>query len=519
MTIVTRNLLKANRNYTGIMTRTLFTTLELFCLMTWLQATGGMRLAYEPLLHNDAAVLAFAFAAGLCACAALAGRLDAAPGPRASLAIGALAAACELATALPVADALRAAALCVEFAALAVLVARAAFALAQLAPARCSCVVCVAALCSAAAVLALGMAPTWPVPAAVALPLVAGACPLARSHAPRTAPPCEQEPSRAAGKLVPIVTLVCVCAFAASGFEGVVAAPYLASSRAIETSAAVLTLAATLLFALASVLAARRPAQSGSPPDALALAFTALSVIVLVVGALLLSTQVAGTMIRALALVVAGKNCLYVVFWMVAPRLCATARVAMRRFAALVLASGMLYATFAGICASMAADVGFSGVTSLSTALIAIIAAAAVVFACVHPRNAARLAAAAAGAGTGAGQAAASAAAEPTPAAGEPSTGGQDTPAPAPEGGQALSLQDLQSALREQQQLMLEPYGLTEREREVVMLLLDGQTMGGVAEKLFITERTVKFHSRNAYDKMGVSSKKELMQKFSKLDV
>lgn len=63
----------------------------------------------------------------------------------------------------------------------------------------------------------------------------------------------------------------------------------------------------------------------------------------------------------------------------------------------------------------------------------------------------------------------------------------------------------------------VEPYGLTERETQISLLLLDGQTMRGIAEELFITERTVKFHSRNAYEKMGVSSKKELMQKFSNL--
>lgn len=48
-------------------------------------------------------------------------------------------------------------------------------------------------------------------------------------------------------------------------------------------------------------------------------------------------------------------------------------------------------------------------------------------------------------------------------------------------------------------------------------MLLDGQTMKGIAEELFITERTVKFHSKNAYEKIGVASKKELMQAFSDL--
>ena len=63
----------------------------------------------------------------------------------------------------------------------------------------------------------------------------------------------------------------------------------------------------------------------------------------------------------------------------------------------------------------------------------------------------------------------------------------------------------------------MEPYGLTEREQQIVTMIIDGQTMGGIAEELFITERTVKFHSKNAYDKLGVHSKKELMQMFADL--
>ena len=30
---------------------------------------------------------------------------------------------------------------------------------------------------------------------------------------------------------------------------------------------------------------------------------------------------------------------------------------------------------------------------------------------------------------------------------------------------------------------MLAPYGLTEREREIVLMIIDGQTMGGISEE------------------------------------
>lgn len=80
----------------------------------------------------------------------------------------------------------------------------------------------------------------------------------------------------------------------------------------------------------------------------------------------------------------------------------------------------------------------------------------------------------------------------------------------------ALSLADMRAALHERQIQALEPYNLTAREREVVALLADGHTMGSIAEALFISERTVKFHCKNAYDKLGVRNKKELMHLLSK---
>lgn len=73
----------------------------------------------------------------------------------------------------------------------------------------------------------------------------------------------------------------------------------------------------------------------------------------------------------------------------------------------------------------------------------------------------------------------------------------------------------MRATLHERQMQALEPYGLTAREREVVALLADGHTMGSIAETLFISERTVKFHCKNAYDKLGVRNKKELMRLLS----
>jgi DNA-binding NarL/FixJ family response regulator len=52
---------------------------------------------------------------------------------------------------------------------------------------------------------------------------------------------------------------------------------------------------------------------------------------------------------------------------------------------------------------------------------------------------------------------------------------------------------------------------LTERETEVMRLLARGWTNNLIAEELSLTERTVRFHLRNIYDKLGVNSRGEAM--------
>ncbi|HSH36918.1 MAG TPA: LuxR family transcriptional regulator [Schnuerera sp.] len=56
---------------------------------------------------------------------------------------------------------------------------------------------------------------------------------------------------------------------------------------------------------------------------------------------------------------------------------------------------------------------------------------------------------------------------------------------------------------------MLAP--LTERENEVLQLILSGKSNRGIAEMLFISESTVKTHVRNIYSKYDVSSRAELI--------
>lgn len=51
---------------------------------------------------------------------------------------------------------------------------------------------------------------------------------------------------------------------------------------------------------------------------------------------------------------------------------------------------------------------------------------------------------------------------------------------------------------------------LSQREREIIVLIAQGYKNKEVAEKMFITEQTVKNHLHNVFDKLGVSDRLEL---------
>jgi two-component system, NarL family, sensor kinase len=51
------------------------------------------------------------------------------------------------------------------------------------------------------------------------------------------------------------------------------------------------------------------------------------------------------------------------------------------------------------------------------------------------------------------------------------------------------------------------PEPLTRREREVLVLIAKGMRNKGIADALFISERTVKFHANALYAKLGVTGR------------
>ncbi len=55
-------------------------------------------------------------------------------------------------------------------------------------------------------------------------------------------------------------------------------------------------------------------------------------------------------------------------------------------------------------------------------------------------------------------------------------------------------------------------YGLTSRERGVMELMLAGLENEAIAERLFISKNTLKFHIKNIYQKLGVSSRQEAVK-------
>ncbi len=54
---------------------------------------------------------------------------------------------------------------------------------------------------------------------------------------------------------------------------------------------------------------------------------------------------------------------------------------------------------------------------------------------------------------------------------------------------------------------MIEP--LTKREREIVRLIAAGRSNPEIAELLYLSLNTVKWHVKNLYGKLGVSSRVE----------
>ncbi len=60
---------------------------------------------------------------------------------------------------------------------------------------------------------------------------------------------------------------------------------------------------------------------------------------------------------------------------------------------------------------------------------------------------------------------------------------------------------------------------LTAREREVLKLVLEGLSSKAVADKLYLSKRTVDFHLANVYDKLKVDNRMQAACKVKELHI
>lgn len=78
-----------------------------------------------------------------------------------------------------------------------------------------------------------------------------------------------------------------------------------------------------------------------------------------------------------------------------------------------------------------------------------------------------------------------------------------------------LKLMNPHMTMEEAVKLIVEQYGLSEREREVLELMNCGKSNGQIAGELNISENTVKRHTSNIFKKTNTGSRHEIMYKVS----
>ena len=493
------------------MPRILLTFFGLAATLAWIQTSESLWIARDAALYNGCLAVATTFVIVLAALS-LCGRLGAAISDRRVLAGSvAVAVASGVGAAFVPLGTLRLLALCIAAAAMTAPLIAWLRHLALQPFFRNVVLVCASGACATfvkAALLATSLAPGAMLGI---LSLCSGGCLIAlappdgnpKASESRSAAG-EQPSSMAASRMrFPWATLLLLCLshLAVSVFTGMAASPYLANSQTIAEYSAAISFGIMMVLGIAAYLRLIRgkkaedrqaPDEDGrafglaASPHTLIVAFTAVVLAILIIGLLVFAVSAPGTMIFALGVIVAAKHCLLAVIWIAVPLVIVMVEPPIELHAArLLLASGVLYATEAALWAGIQLRLSFAALTSSAVVLLVLIAAVSIAYAVLGARREQLLF-----------------------SIGKSQQSGEAPPT-------RLDLDGIREALREYRLDQLAPYNLTERETEVVMLLIDGQTLGNIAEQLFISERTVKFHSKNAYEKLGVHGKKELMQMFS----
>ena len=79
---------------------------------------------------------------------------------------------------------------------------------------------------------------------------------------------------------------------------------------------------------------------------------------------------------------------------------------------------------------------------------------------------------------------------------------------------QAREAERLEQDQRQQMEEFCRGYGLTEREREILRLILAGKDNLEISEELQIKMGTVKAHVHNIFTKLNISRRSKLMKRF-----
>lgn len=71
----------------------------------------------------------------------------------------------------------------------------------------------------------------------------------------------------------------------------------------------------------------------------------------------------------------------------------------------------------------------------------------------------------------------------------------------------------------EQIRILGDQAGLSERERQVVSLLVQGRSAARIGKELYLSENTVKTHMQNIYAKLGIHTKQELLDRLAEVKI
>jgi DNA-binding CsgD family transcriptional regulator len=273
------------------------------------------------------------------------------------------------------------------------------------------------------------------------------------------------------------LSIFALCCIVAAFFSGVVIDPYVINSNTITLYMALIVIAFMTMLATWSALTTTHNMKN---------AFFGV-LLLLVTGLLLFSIGVLQSLILPIAIVLAASNCLFGFAWVVFAQLASEDD----HRPAPVFALGMLVCNgiipmYLGILVNRTLGAGFYMVTEIAIACIAVFAVSYILISHLYTRMFDRTAEEAAEA--------MSAAREIIP--------------------EDLTTEQTLRAFQSCCNRTVTAYGLTERESEVFELIVQGLSGPAIGKALFISPSTVKFHTKNIYNKCGVGNRGDLLALF-----